>query len=262
MRNIFPKAHVSVPFSLLRDYYRSFVFENRIPLEMVFDATVLDNFPLEDFKEIAFDLARADLPCSLHAPFLDLSLGAMDPRIRQISLERMEQVLELLPIFHPRWVVCHAGFEERHYGYEKETWLDNISQSLSRLLPQFEQNQTFLMVENVYEEDSLLLSALFKTSPSPWLRFCLDIGHHRLSSRTDLRTWLDALGPVLGMLHLHDNHGRLDDHQALGQGVIDFKGFFTLLREKELNPFITLEPHHKDWVFPSLEFLAKNWPWN
>jgi sugar phosphate isomerase/epimerase len=262
MRNIFPKAHVSVPFSLLRDYYISFVFENRIPIEMVLDASVLDTFPLEDFKEIAFDLVKADLPCSLHAPFLDLSLGALDSRIRQISLERMEQVIELLPIFHPRWVVCHAGFEERHYGYEKETWLNNISQSLSCLLTQMERSRTFLMVENVFEKDSLLLSALFKSSASPWLRFCLDIGHHHLCSRTDLRAWMNDLAPFLGMLHLHDNHGRLDDHLAIGQGAIDFKGFFSLLRERELNPFITLEPHHKDWVFPSLEFLARNWPWS
>jgi sugar phosphate isomerase/epimerase len=261
MKNRFPQAHVSVPYSLLRDYYIPFIFDHRIPVEMVWDASVLDDFPFEDFKEIAADLAKAGLSCSFHAPFLDLSLGALDSRVRQISLERMEQVAELLPLFHPRWVVCHAGFEDRHYGHEEENWLSYISGSLSLLMPRFEKNRTFLMVENVFEKDTRQLKALFRASASPWLRFCLDVGHHRLYSRTDLRVWLDDLGPVLGMLHLHDNHGQLDDHLALGQGSIDFRGFFALLLERELNPFITLEPHHEDWVFPSLEFLSLYWPW-
>jgi sugar phosphate isomerase/epimerase len=261
MKNLFPNAHISVPFPLLRDRYLPLVLSNQFPVEIVLDAGVLDNGPHDDFIKVADELAQAGLSCSLHAPFLDLSLGAFDSRVRQASLERMGQVLELLPLFHPRWVVCHAGYEARHYRNEEDQWLSQVSRSFSQLLPCFEGSRTFLMVENVFEKDTLQLKALFQASPSPWLRLCLDVGHHRLYSRTELKVWLDDLGPVLGMLHLHDNQGRMDDHLALGQGSIDFRGFFSLLQERALNPFITLEPHHEDWVFPSLEFLSLYWPW-
>jgi sugar phosphate isomerase/epimerase len=259
MNNPFTNVHVSVPFFLLRDQYLSLILSNQIQPEIGLDCRVLDAFPLEDFKRVARELSQAGLNCSFHGPFLDLSLGAIDSRIRQVSLERFEQVFELISIFQPRWVVCHAAYEERHYGDNQEEWLNNILTSLFRLLPQVEKTKTLLMVENVFEKNTEHLSALFQAVSSPLLRFCLDVGHHRLFSRTSLREWIDQLGPVLGMLHLHDNHGRLDDHLALGQGSIDFQVFFALLKERGLHPFITLEPHQEDWVRQSLEFLVQHW---
>lgn len=260
MEKLFAQVHVSVPFFMLRDQYLTLILSNQIQPEIGLDFQVLDAFPLEDFKRVAQELSQAGLNCSFHAPFLDLSLGAIDPRIRQVSLERMEQVMELNSLFKPRWIVCHAAYEARHYRDDQERWLGNIVQSFTRLLPLMEPTNTPLMVENVFEKDPQHLSALFQTLSSPLLRFCLDVGHHRLYSRTDFKDWIDHLGPFLGMLHLHDNHGRLDDHLALGQGSIDFSGFFALLKERGLQPLITLEPHQEDWVRQSLEFLASHWP--
>jgi sugar phosphate isomerase/epimerase len=260
MNNIFANVHVSVPFFMLRDQYLPLILSNQIQPEIGLDSLVLDAFPLEDFKRVANELSKAGLNGSFHGPFLDLSLGAIDSRIRQVSLERFQQVFELISIFHPRWIVCHAAYDERHYGDNQEQWLKNIIAALSRLIPQVEKSNTLLMVENVFESDTAHLSAIFRAVSSPLLRLCLDIGHHRLYSQTSLKDWIDKLGPVLGMLHLHDNHGRLDDHLALGQGSIDFPGFFGLLKERGLQPFITLEPHQEDWVRQSLEFLVQHWP--
>jgi sugar phosphate isomerase/epimerase len=260
MNNPFANVHVSVPFFMLRDQYLPLILSNQIQPEIGLDSLVLDAFPLDDFKRIAGELSKAGLNCSFHGPFLDLSLGAIDSRIRQVSLERFQQVFELISIFHPRWIVCHAAYDERHYGDNQEDWLKNITASLSRLLPQVEKSKTPLMVENVFDSDTGHLSAIFRTVSSHLLRLCLDVGHHRLYSQTSLKDWIDKLGPVLGMLHLHDNHGRLDDHLALGQGSIDFPGFFGLLKERGLQPFITLEPHQEDWVRQSLEFLVQHWP--
>jgi len=259
MNNPFANVHVSVPFFMLRDQYLPLILSNHLQPEIGLDSLVLDAFPLEDFKRVAKFLAQAGLQCSFHGPFLDLSLGAIDSRIRQVSLERFEQVFQLISLFQPRWIVCHAAYEERHYGEDQERWLDNILSSLTRLLSLVEKTKTPLMVENVFEKDTKHLTALFQSVSSPLLRFCLDIGHHRLYSRTSLEEWIENLGRVLGMLHLHDNHGLSDDHLALGQGSIDFPRFFGLLKKRGLQPFITLEPHHEDWVRQSLEFLVRHW---
>lgn len=262
MNSLFSNVHVAVPFFMLRDQYLPLILSDQIQPEIGLDSNVLDTVPFEDFKRVAHELFKAGLRCSFHAPFLDLSLGAMDSKIRKVSLERMEQVLELITLYKPRWVVCHAAYEARHYRDDQERWLKNICESFFRLLPQLEKTRTPLMVENVFEKDTGTLTAFFQALSSPQVRFCLDVGHHRLYSQTDLKDWIGQLGPFLGMLHLHDNHGHLDDHLALGKGSIDFQGFFASLKEGGLQPLITLEPHQEDWVRQSLEFLARHWPWN
>jgi sugar phosphate isomerase/epimerase len=254
-------VHVSCPFFMLRDRYLPLILENRVSVEIGVDAEVLDNCPVADLKKIADTLIRAELNCSLHAPFLDLSLGAIDPKIRRVSMGRMEQVIRLVPIFQPRWVVCHGGYEARHYQDHQEDWLKNNTESLKRLLSLLEGSGVPLMLENVFEKDPGRLKVLFDAIPSAELRFCFDVGHHRLYSRSDLKDWLDALGPHLGMLHLHDNRGQWDDHLALGRGCIDFLSFFDQLKNRSLQPFITIEPHQEDWVRESLAFLATHWPW-
>lgn len=255
-------VHVSVPFFSLRDQYLSLVLENRISVEIGIDAEVLDTCPVGDLLRIARELQTADLSCSLHAPFLDLSPGAIDPKIRRVSRERIEEVIRLIPIFQPRWVVCHGAYESRHYADDQENWLANCIDTFSGLLSSLEGLSIPLMVENVYEQEPGHLESLFLALPSPQLRFCLDVGHHRIYAWSDLAAWIDRLGPYLGMLHLHDNHGLQDDHLALGQGGIDFVGLFELLKARGLHPWMTIEPHREDWVRESLAFLVQHWPWS
>ncbi len=62
----------------------------------------------------------------------------------------------------------------------------------------------------------------------PDLRYCLDVGHAHLDKREDGgRTYLDALGDRLGLVHLHDNHGGHgkagDEHLSFGRGTIDLE---------------------------------------
>jgi sugar phosphate isomerase/epimerase len=260
MENPSSTVHVSVPFFRLRDEFLPLILSNRIQVEISFEAEVLEAEPVEDFKRIARELSQAGLSCSFHAPFLDLSLGAIDPKIRQVSLERMEQVLALIPIFNPRWIVCHAAYESRHYKEHEKRWLAGVIESFKHLLPLLEPTQIPLMVENVFEETPRQLEALFNALVSPLLYFCLDVGHHRLYGQESLENWIERLGHRLGLLHLHDNQGNADEHLALGRGCIDFPHFFNLLKERNLKPYITLEAHQEQWVRESLAFLDLHWP--
>jgi sugar phosphate isomerase/epimerase len=254
-------VHVSVPFFMLRDQYLPLVLENRLSLEIGIDAGVLDTCPLGDLVRIAREIRAAGLNCSLHAPFLDLSPGAIDPRIRQVSRERLDQVFQLIPLFQPRWVVCHLAYEARHYQDDLDRWRGVCLETFAGWLDRLQGVDVPLMVENVYEKEPDPLLSLFQSIANPRLRFCLDVGHHRLYARSDLTAWIDRLGPYLGMLHLHDNYGQMDDHLALGSGTIDFLSFFELLKSRGLRPWITIEPHQEDWVRESLVFLANHWPW-
>ena len=78
----------------------------------------------------------------------------------------------------------------------------------------------------------------------------------------ELKQWLEELGAYIGQLHLHDNHGRDDDHLPLGHGKIDFKLIFAYFTSNRLpRPIITLEPHQEEDLWPSVDYLAAIWPW-
>jgi hypothetical protein len=54
----------------------------------------------------------------------------------------------------------------------------------------------------------------------------------------------------------------MDSHLAMGRGSVAFRDLFDYLRKNETRrPLITLEPHVDKDLWPSLEFLEKNWPW-
>lgn len=62
----------------------------------------------------------------------------------------------------------------------------------------------------------------------PDLAYCLDLGHAHLDKREDGgRTYLEALGDRLGLVHVHDNHGghgkEGDEHLPFGKGTIDLE---------------------------------------
>ena len=74
--------------------------------------------------------------------------------------------------------------------------------------------------------------------------------------------WVEALGPFIGQLHLHDNSGGQDEHLPIGGGAIDFRMLFKKLANMRKDPpIITMEPHREEDLRPSVECLEKIWPW-
>jgi sugar phosphate isomerase/epimerase len=59
--------------------------------------------------------------------------------------------------------------------------------------------------------------------------------------------------PYLAQLHIHDNSGSNDDHAPVGEGTFPFAALFALLRELNLSPLITLEPHSLDDLWKTLK---------
>jgi sugar phosphate isomerase/epimerase len=118
------------------------------------------------------------------------------------------------------------------------------------------------MLENVFEQGPEDIRILFENLEEQQVGFCLDTGHQSAFSSTALENWANELAPYLGQLHLHDNHGKKDDHLALGRGCIRFETLFATLKRIIKNPpVITLECHRAGDVRPSYEYLAKIWPW-
>ena len=207
-------------------------------------------------RDIAEKLRQEDIRISLHGPFWDLCAGSPDPLIRQVTRTRLHQLFDLVPIFDPLQVVCHTGYDPRHHG----DWRHFLEVSLATwepLLERAESSKVPLVLENVWEHGPELHHELFSRLSSPYLGFCLDVGHQHSFSRTRLMDWLEALSDRLREIHIHDNNGSGDAHLPVGQGNIDFEALFRFLKERDKKPLLTLEPHRQSHLFESLGALTE-----
>ncbi|MDI6777452.1 MAG: sugar phosphate isomerase/epimerase family protein [Syntrophales bacterium] len=244
MHDILKRVQVHIPFNILRDKLLPTVIREGINPEIGFNYAVLDQVRREDFLRVADSLREAGLTITFHAPFMDLRPGAIDPRIRQVTRDRLRQVFDLVPFFRPRSVVCHPSFDERYYVSGEQMWLENSTETWEHFLTLAREMDTIITLENVYETGPHHLTLLLDTFTSNnHIRFCFDTGHFNVFSRMPLEVWIDKLAPCLGQIHLHDNNGVTDDHLPVGEGNFPFQSLFKMLQERDLDPIITLESH-------------------
>ncbi|MFA4915541.1 MAG: sugar phosphate isomerase/epimerase family protein [Syntrophales bacterium] len=253
MYEILKKVQVHIPFDLLLDKLLPTVIKEGINPEIGFNYLVLDQVKREDFLKVADSLREAGLTITFHAPFMDLRPGAIDPKIRQATIDRLHQVFDLVPFFQPLSVVCHPSFDERYYVSGEQMWLENSIDTWKRFLTMAREMETIITLENVYETNPHHLTLLLDVLASPHIRFCFDTGHFNAFSRVPLEAWMDKLAYRLGQIHLHDNGGTTDEHLPVGEGSFPFHNFFQIIRGRGLNPIITIESHSEKDLWQMLK---------
>ncbi len=261
-RKIMDIVQVNIPFTMLWESYLDRFTKDRLNPEIGFDAEALDGCSLSDVEVVARRLNDLGLIITLHAPFIDLSPGSPDPKVRSLARQRLDQFVRLIPLFKPKTVVCHTGYDHKRYWHMKDIWLENSLKIWSWLAKQTRTEGAVLMLENVYEQGPDDILILLENLQDQGVGFCLDTGHQAVFSSAPMEEWVKCMGPFLGQLHLHDNSGKEDEHLALGKGGIDFQTLFKqLIRANIPPPLVTLEPHREEDLGPSLEYLDKIWPW-
>jgi sugar phosphate isomerase/epimerase len=158
-------------------------------------------------------------------------------------------------------IVCHLGYDPKFYQGARLDWLEKSATTWQEFAALAALHGVTVMVENVYETDPNLFLELLTMVNAPNLQVCLDVGHLQAFGGGDYDLWLNILWPHIGQLHLHDNRGGQDDHLALGQGTVPLKKVLYFLAMQGRRPVVTLEPHQEGSLGPSLEYLAKIWPW-
>lgn len=254
--------HINAPFALLQERYLDIFIEQRWRPEIGLNASVLDNTPASAFASMAERFRDAGLPVTLHGPFVDLSAGTPDPEIEAVTRKRFSQVLDLIPVFRPRTLVCHAGYDWKRYAYFREAWMEKSLEIWTWMGRAVRDAGAMLVLENVYERGpDELLPLIELLAESAGVGFCLDVGHQSAFSETSLADWLAGMAPFIRQLHLHDNYGIRDDHLAPGQGIIDFPLLFDFLgRRGGKMPILTLEAHREPDVAKGLACLSRFLP--
>jgi len=251
-----PIIHINVPYSMLLQRI-DFAIKNRIHPEIYFSAEDLDSCQEKDVKQLSETLRGNALEITLHGPFMDLSPGGADQRVKQVTSDRFLKMIEMAVVFKPKTIVFHPGYEKWKFNGNVDLWLASSLHTWKPLMKEAEELGLTLAIENVFEDSPGPLKVLLEEIDSPYFRFCFDTGHYHVFNKTPLPDWFNALGKYMVEVHLHDNHREMDEHLPIGEGNFDFDQFFKLLSQYRLNPIYTLEPHEEDHLWRGLQAVKK-----
>ncbi len=245
--------HVHIPFQRIPEYF-DFIRKKELDLEIYFGSDVLDAVTPDEVRA-AKDKLGPDASLSVHAPFMDLSPGAVDSKVRAATVERFSRVLDVAEVLRPEAIVFHSGYEKWKYALKVDLWLEKSLETWRPLNERAAGIGVRVAIENIFEDEPSNLGLLMEAMASENFGVCFDTGHFNLFSRVPLEEWMDALNPHIVELHLHDNNKQADQHLAMGEGVFDFGSFFALLQNKDC--VYTLEAHTPEAVLRSVEYLRR-----
>ncbi len=244
--------YIHVPFKMLPEKL-PLIAQHKVNVEILFNANYLDDPLPETEAKVRKFLAAEGLGCTFHGPFMDLSPGAFDLRIREVTCQRFMRVMDIAKDFGPRVIVLHPGYDDLRFGEAKDRWLENSFRTWEVVLSEAEKYKLHIALENIFDKTPEMLLRLLQHFSSPYFGHCLDVGHFNIFANYDLLKWLDELGPYLKEVHLHDNHGQQDEHLAPGEGEIDFPFLFSQLSKRKLSPALTIEAHNQEHALLAIE---------
>jgi len=242
---------VHVPYPRLAEF-GDLLKSRRLDVEIMFSASTLDSL---DFSRVEEPLASLGYTprVSIHAPFVDLAPGAVDPLVRDVTLRRFAQVARVARALGAAVLVFHSGYERWKYHLHPEIWLNASVQTWRTVLADLEGLPTRIAIENIFEDTPHNLVELAQKMNSPRFGLCFDTGHFNLFSSITLEEWLREAGGHIVHLHVHDNDGTADRHQPPGEGTFPFKRLFAWFGDHV--PSFTLEAHNADSTLKGLASL-------
>ena len=174
----------------------------------------------------------------LHGPFNELFPCAIDPKARQLAAVRFSQAAALAQAYGAGKLVLHGGFNPQMYypqWYVEQSvlfWKDFLE-----TLPE----GLTVCVENVLEPTPDMLLDILRGVDDLRLRLCLDVGHVNAYSKIPAKTWIEESGEYLSHLHIHNNDGTWDTHNALYEGTLPIRELLDVaMRETEATATLEL----------------------
>ena len=252
--NIQLGAHL--PWAQIGTYLQNVLDLNLVP-EIAIKGPELDSLDPLQLDQASDQLMQQAVRPRIHAPFFDLNPGALDPLIRRVSLQRLSQTLDFAQQLSADLVVIHPGVDKWRYPNLDDIWCEHAVESFKQLTKKAESFNCRLAVENIYEESPDTLVTLVDKVDSDSFGHCYDVGHWHLFGKRPMHEWLEKIAGKLLHLHLHDNHGRADEHLPVGSGTIDFAPLQSHLAAVTTPLSATLEAHSVEHLQQSFTQVTK-----
>lgn len=178
-------------------------------------------------------------PPSMHLPFLEntgpkqkIWFSVLDPerRLRESAMDEIKRSLEFAELLHPAYAVMHFGNPEDTFN---PVMLDFGYAAVSQI-------EAFagvrIMIENIPNEMSTIerIQEFKSVAGMPDLGICYDSGHAHLQGISGGFEHVQAT-------HMHDNHGKDDEHLWPFEGTIDWRALIQNLAAAKYNGTFVFE---------------------
>ena len=219
-------------------------------------AELVHQFPSENID--ADILESYNLKYSIHSPFMDVNIAALQDKSRLNSIKQIKDSIDLANKINAEAVVIHPGlapFLANKYFLDKV--YETANNSIKELGEYGRDLGVLATIENMPTFDGMLynnMEDLHNLLTSLDMSMTLDIGHANHSSYSPDQMIFDSIKHI----HIHDNFGDEDAHLALGEGSIELKYIVNSLEEKNYDGIYIIEVNDYDSIKKSYEYMKKN----
>jgi len=199
---------------------------------------------------------------SLHAPVMErydgawinpLSIASADGAARAQAVRETEAALELARLVPVSVLVVHPGLQDSLLSRSVQNSLDAAMRSIEEIADiasPLGVRVALEVIPNAMSTAEALVNLLDRLD-MPEVGVCLDFGHAHMQG--DVIDAIETLSGVLVATHVHDNHGRRDEHLVPFEGTIDWAGALAALQKIGYDGTLMLELAGADPAAPALE---------
>lgn len=199
----------------------------------------------EDFKtwnDKTLDNMKGVERFIFHAPFNELCPAAIDPLIAGVAKVRYNQAYDLMTKYGVNTMIVHSGFMPDLYD---EGWFTEKSIGFWKNFLAGKPAGFKLFIENTFERSPGIMSRIIRAVRDQRFGMCLDIGHTEATGKgVPLIEWVEQTIPLIRHVHLHNNYGESDSHNALCDGNIDVAAAIGAITEAAPDATFTIEARH------------------
>lgn len=203
-------------------------------------------------------LESYNLKYSIHSPFMDVNIAALQDKSRLNSIEQIKNSIDLANKINAEAVVIHPGlapFLANKYFIDKVYQYSN--ESIKELGEYGKELGVLTTIENMPTFDGMIyqnLQDLHELLVSLDMSMTLDIGHANHAGYFSEAMYFDSIKHI----HCHDNFGDDDSHLALGEGSIELNTIINTLEKKNFDGIYIIEVNDYDSIKKSYEYMKKN----
>lgn len=193
---------------------------------------------------------------TMHGAFYDVTVFSSDRKIREISLLRMRQSMQIACELGLRGVIFHGNYLPFLRGKTYDAnWLNYTEEAVRSLLSEYAGVEIYM--ENMFEDSPELLGVLAeRLKDAKRFGLCLDYSHAALTSGK-LEPWLIRLSPFIRHMHVNDHCFAGDAHLVPGEGKTDWEEYRRLKERYAPEATVLCEVSGIEAAKRSVEFLSK-----
>jgi sugar phosphate isomerase/epimerase len=202
----------------------------------------LDEVRADAVRRIATDRG---FTLTVHAPFINVNISSQPKSARDVTIERLKRSLRLSAKLEASLWVFHPGMWTGTSRLTRDLdWEVNIS-SVKELLSTAEEHGVKITIENALHPLPFLLKTaedftrFYNDLGDLDLGLTFDVGHANINRQ--IYAFLKQLPDKIIHTHLHDNHGKRDEHLGIGKGIINWPRIISTLKKINYNEILLIE---------------------